>query len=162
MRITARFLAGSLMVAALGACGGGSSSPTAPAPTPAPTPTPISYSGTYVGPMTFTAGSGGTLPVTGTTTVTHSSGSVSLTSLTTTYQGSALVTFPLGSAPFGTTFTGSTLYTSTGCGTITSTYSGYFGQNGSIMKMNLQVTLTPTSITSGCGVNDVRGELTRN
>lgn len=156
MRIT-RWFAGSLMVA-LVACGGGDS-PSAPTPTPVPTPTPISYSGTYSGPMVYTSPTGGTLTLTGTTTVTHTAGLVSLTNLTT--SGLASVTFPLGTAPYAGTFDGSISYNSSGCGVITSKYHGYFGLSGTVAKMNLQVTLTPTTITSACGVSDIRGELTR-
>lgn len=146
------------LVVALAACGGGSSSPTAPAPTPVPTPTPISYSGTYSGLMVYTAPSGGTLNAVGTTTVTHSPNLVSLTNLVLTTVGGT-ITFPLGTAPFVGTFDGSLPYNSAGCGVITSRYHGYFGQSGTAMKMNLQVTLTPSG--GSCGVSDVRGELTR-
>ncbi len=137
----------------------GSDSPTTP-PAPVPTPTPVSYSGTYTGPMTFTHG--GVLNVTGRTTVTHSSGTVSLSNLTLSYLGTPVTTFGLGSASFdGTAFDGSIQYSSSGCGTMMSRYKGLFGINGSVAKMNLQVTLTPLTTTGNCGTSDVRGELTR-
>ena len=155
----ARPLAGGFLAVLVACGGGGSSTPTAPA-TPVPTPTPVSYSGTYSGPMLFTS-SAGTLNVIGTTTVTHSPNLVSLTNLVATTAGGS-VTFPLGTAPLAGTFDGSLPYNSSGCGVITSRYHGYFGQSGTVMKMNLQVTLTPDRVTGSCGVNDIRGELTRN
>ena len=144
-----------LAVLALGACGGSSSNSPTTLPTPAPTPTP-SASGTYAGTMTFTGNGLNAVPVTGNTTVTQTGSSLAFSNLV--LSGIINLSLGLGSTTLnGNAFDGQGSYSSAGCGVVTSHFVGHFAGN----LMNLTVTLTPEKHGGGCGVYDIRGEMSR-
>ena len=142
-----------LLLGMLVGCGGGSS-PTAPS-TPVPTPTPVTYNGTYTGTsMTWTNGVG-QLHIAATTTVTHTGSSLSFSDMRTTSPTAGAGSFGMGAAVLtGNAFDGTSQYSSSGCGTVTSHYRGYFSGDGGIMNMTM-------TLTSTCGDIDVRGEMRR-
>jgi hypothetical protein len=143
-----------LMLGTLCACGG-SSSPTTP-----PTPVPVTYNGTYTGTsMTYTSGRGQLL-ITGSTTITQTGSNLSFGNLQTTSQ-SFDDAFPVGAAVLtgGNSFDSTNQYSSSGCGTITNHFRGYFSGDGGIMNMTM--TLTTASNAAGCGTIDIRGEMRR-
>lgn len=142
-----------LILGTLVACGdGGSSSPTTPG-TPAPTPTPVTYNGTYTGTsMTYTS-SAGTFNVAANTTITQAGTSLTFSSLQITAP--IAVSYGMGNAVLtGTTFDGTGQYSSSGCGTVTNHFRGYFSGDGNIMNMTI-------TLTSQCGDIDLRGEMRR-
>jgi hypothetical protein len=143
-----KVLVAALVVLPLVACGGGDSpsAPSVPAPTPTPAP---QYGGTYKGAMTYTGGGLNGFPITGTVTVTQTGNSLTLSSLTTSLGPS----FGLGTAPLnGSSFDGTSSYSSSGCGVVVSRYVGRFA--GDLMNRT-------TTLVSTCGTVDIRGELTR-
>jgi hypothetical protein len=134
-------------------CGGGGTSPTAPA-TPLPTPTPVNYNGTYTGTsMTWTNGRG-QLHIAANTTLTHTGSNLSFSDMRVTSPAAG--TFGMGAAVLtGNTFDGTSQYSSSGCGTVTSHYRGYFSGDGGIMNMTM-------TLTSSCDHTDeIRGEMRR-
>jgi hypothetical protein len=145
-----KVLVAALVVLPLVACGG-SDSPSAPSvPAPAPTPAP-QYGGTYRGAMTYTGGGLNGFPITGTVTVTQTGSSLTLSSITTSLGSS--YSYGLGTAPLtGSSFDGTSSYSSSGCGVVVSHYVGRFA--GDLMNLT-------TTLVSTCGTVDIRGELTR-
>ena len=144
----------------LAACGG--SSPSAPtAAPPVPTPTPVSYSGTFSGTMTGTGNGILAIPCTGRTTVTHSGNNISFSDLSVSVCFPSSVTFGIaGGSLSGNNFTAAGGYNSTGCGSVTSTWTGFFSGDGRLM--NLRVVITPpASAPSGCGIVQFLGEISR-
>jgi hypothetical protein len=131
------------------ACGGGSS---ASAPTPIPTPVPVSYSGTYAGRLDYTLNGTPVLWTNVVLNTTQQGGSLMLSDMQT--NGPA-VPYRLGMATLQReNFDGSFSYGSSGCGTVTSHYFGYFNADGSIMNLTVRY-------TSVCGVTEAHGELRR-
>ncbi len=143
-----KVLVAALVVLPLVACGG-SDSPSAPSvPVPTPTPAP-QYGGTYKGAMTYTGGGLNGFPITGTVTVTQTGSSLTLSSITTSLG----ITYGLGTAPLtGSSFEGTSSYSSSGCGVVVSHYVGRFA--GDLMNLT-------TTLLSTCGPVDIRGELTK-
>ncbi len=152
-RLRLRFVLGALgLVAGLQACGGNSSSPAAPAPTPVPTPTPVSYTGTFAGLMSYN-GVSGYYNVQASVQVTHTGNAITLSSVQVSAPFPA--NYGLGPAVLnGNTFDATNNYNSSGCGVVSSHYTGYFSGDGKIMNLT-------TTLTSQCGLTDMRGELRR-
>lgn len=101
--------------------------------------------------MTYT--SGVTFNVAANTTITHTGTTLGFSDLqiTAPFTGS----FGMGSAVLtGNNFDGTGQYASTGCGTVTNHYRGYFSGDGNIMNMTM-------TLTSQCGDVDLRGEMRR-
>ena len=142
-----------LILGTLVACGGGgSSSPTTPAP--APTPAPVTYNGTYTGTsMTYTGG-GGQLIITANTTIIQTGSNLSFSDMRVTSPIS--LSYGMGAATLtNNTFDGTNVYSSSGCGTISNHYRGYFSSDGGIMNMTMTLT------SKACGDTDIRGEMRR-
>jgi hypothetical protein len=102
--------------------------------------------------MTWTGG-GGQATITASTTITQTGSNVTFSSLQVTSPFSS--SLGMGSATLtNNTFDGTNQYSSSGCGTVTNHYRGYFSGDGGIMNMTM-------TLTSTCGDIDIRGEMRR-
>ena len=101
------------------------------------------------------------IPCTGRTTVTHSGNNISFSDLSVSVCFPSSVTFGVaGGSLSGNNFTAAGGYNSTGCGAVTSTWTGFFSGDGRLM--NLRVVITPpASAPSGCGIAQFLGEISR-
>ena len=145
----------------LAGCGGSTSFGPSVA-TPVPTPTPLTFSGTYIGPMTATGFGLAALPCTGKTTIVQSGATVAFSDLTISDCPSiGLTTIPSVSATLsGLNAVGSGSYNSAGCGVVTSAWTGLF--SGDARLLNLRVVVTQTETTSRCGgILQFLGEIVR-
>jgi hypothetical protein len=102
--------------------------------------------------MTYTS-SGGQIFVAANTTITQTGSNLSFSSMQVTapFSGS----WGMGPATLtSNTFDGTNNYQSSGCGTVTNHYRGYFSGDGNIMNMTM-------TLTHDCGETDIRGEMRR-
>ncbi len=105
--------------------------------------------------MTYTGG-GVQAIITASTTITQTGSNLSFGNMNVTSPVSLV--FGMGAATLtSNTFDGTNTYSSSGCGTVTNHYRGYFSSDGGIMNM----TMTLTGSQRNCGDTDIRGEMRR-